>query len=164
MASVRVLDADMPVDTYPIDSDGNPHGYPYDDHPGGYRDYALELVVGEDAGKVETALRMHHLGETGRIRHSPGPSIDDAGTVCRWFSRMERATSCNSVAILLTVAETECMTIDNPGERVFREGRWRYRNVVTVEVQIFDDDQYEGTEQFYVLNPQADSPGAGQLE
>ena len=50
---MRVLDADMPVDAYPIDKDGKPHGYPYDDHPVGYRDNAVELVVGEDAGKVE---------------------------------------------------------------------------------------------------------------
>ena len=142
-ASVRVLDADMPVDSYPIDSDGNPRGYPYD-YPGGYRDYAVDLVVGEDAGTVE--LRYECITWENRPHpHAPGFS-----TGTRGLSAVGSRDGTGDYVHFDRV-ETECMSIDNPGEWVFREGRWRYRNVVTVEVAIIDDDQYEGTEQFVVV-------------
>ena len=145
-ASVRVLDADMPVDTYAIDSDGNPHGYPYD-YPGGYRDYAVELVVGEDAGTVE--LRYECITWEDR----PHPRAGLAWIVATGRSAVVYRDGTGDYLYVSgdpVDGITACMNIDNPGERVFREGRWRYRNVVTFEVQIVDDDQYEGTEQFFV--------------
>ena len=151
-ASVRLLDNDMPVDTYPIDSDGNPHGYPYD-YPGGYRDNAVELVVGEDAGTVKLRYECITWENRPHLR-APGAAITTrplsalgihGGTGDYVHQSSDQAT---------------CMSIDNPGERVFREGRWRYRNVVTVEVAILDDDQYEGTEQFFVqLSRSTGAPG-----